>query len=94
MGPRAWALLAVGNRPNLILEPSALRLVHRDLTLALIFDDLASRLNEAYQDQADRFRQHYESGWARLNFEYDTDDSGAADQRRAAVATIWLSGRA
>ena len=94
----AWSeitlrLIAVGNRPNLVLEPSALRVVHRDLTLALIFDDLATRLNEAYQDQADRFRRYYEDGWARLNFEYDTDDSGAADQRRASTPTIWLTGR-
>ena len=84
----AWAeiqlrLIAKGNRPNLVLEPSALRQPHRDLTLAYIFDDLATRLNEAYQAQADRFRGFYETAWGHLNFDYDTDDDGVADQRRA-----------
>ena len=94
----AWAeiqlrLLNGQNRPNLILQPSALRQVHRDLTLAFVFDAMATRLNEAYQEQADRFRGLYETGWSQLNFEYDTDDDGQADTRRGGSPTIWLTRR-
>jgi len=94
----AWAeiqlrLLNVRNRPNLIMQPTALRQVHRDLSLAFIFDAMATRLNEAYQDQADRFRAHYEAGWSGLSFDFDTDDDGQADSRRSASPTVWLTGR-
>jgi len=88
-------LISQGNRPNLILSPSALRGVHLNLTLAFIFEDQATRLNEAYQDIADRYRDHYESEWRRLNFIYDDGDTGRAEDaetRRSGTPTIWLAG--
>lgn len=95
----AWAeiqrrLLAAENRPNLVMEPSALRAVHRDLALSYVFDDLATRLNEAYQAKADKYRALYEQGWGQLSFRYDADDDGQAEpQRRPARPTFWLCGR-
>lgn len=97
----AWAeiqqrLIDQGNRPNLILSPSALRRVHLYLTLALIFEDLSTRLREDYTAQADRYRGMYSDAWRELNFVYDTDDDGVAEtpaRRRAATPTIWLGGR-
>ena len=86
-------LIAKGNRPNLIMEPSALREVHILLALALKFDDLASRLDTAYRDEADRYRERFEAAWDGLNPRYDVTDSGEADTRRRAVQpTVWLCG--
>jgi len=88
-------LISRGNRPNLILEPSALREVHVLLSLALKFDDLASRLDPAYRDEADRYRERFETAWSALSPLYDVADDGRADtRRRAAVPSVWLSSRA
>tara|TARA_R100001530_G_scaffold124435_2_gene92638 strand:- start:10169 stop:10912 length:744 start_codon:yes stop_codon:yes gene_type:complete len=97
----AWAtlmgrLIAKGDRPNLILSPSALRDVHLALTLALIFADFSTSLNETYGEKAADYREQYQDAWADLNFIYaasDEDDQGTPDTRRAAVPSIWLSGR-
>lgn len=84
-------LINQGNRPNLILDPSALREASLALTLALIFDDLSTRLNEAYETRAAKYRDQFEGAWGRLRFDYDTDDDGTADQtKRPAMATVWL----
>lgn len=86
-------LIASGNRPNLIMEPSALREPLLYLTLALIFEDLATRLSQAYEVRAQEFRAAYESAWQSLTFEYDTDDDGVADANtRAAQPTVSLCG--
>lgn len=86
-------LIRQGNRPNLILEPSALRDCHMSLTLAIIFEGrLASRLDLAYQEQAQRYRDMYDRAWNELSFRYDVDDDGRAEPaRRAAQPTVWLS---
>ena len=87
-------LIALGNRPNLILEPSALRQAHLALSIAIIVEGrLASRLNVAYDEMALRYRREYERAFGALNPRYDEGDAGQADtRRRAAVPTIWLSG--
>lgn len=94
----AWAdiigrLAATGNRPNLITSPAALREVHVDLTVALILEDLASRLNEGYQELADRWRERFETAWQRLSFDYDSNDDGKADKRKKPTGGWWLCGR-
>lgn len=96
----AWVTLhgkltGKGSLPHLIMEPSALREPHLLLTLAGIFEDLRTRLNETYADQAREYRDRFDRAWGELAFEYDTGDSGQSDGRRkrAATPTIWLCGR-
>lgn len=97
----AWAtiqgrLIAKGDRPNLILSPSALRGVHLAQTLALIFADFATSLNETYTDIASAYRQEYHDEWGDLNFAYadsDEEDNSTPLGRRAANPSIWLAGR-
>lgn len=87
-------LIRLGNRPNLIMEPSALRECHMNLTLALIFEGrLASRLDEAYREQAMYYMDQYHRAWSELNPRYDSDDDGNTDlRRRPGTPLIWLSG--
>lgn len=87
-------LIRNGNRPNLVMEPSALYEPHLLLVGAMIYEDLASRLNDAYMAISDKQRQHYETAWRSLQFRYDRDDDGTADSltsKRAAVPTVWLN---
>jgi len=89
-------LINSGDRPNLILSPSALRDVHLFLTLSLIFRDLSTRLNEAYLDHSDRYSDMYEAAWSQLRFKYDTgaeDGISADDLKRGAIPSVWLCGR-
>ncbi len=88
-------LIALGNRPNLIMEPSALRQAHLYLTLAIIFEgQLRSRLDEAYREDAAEFRRQYDAAWAGLSPRYDVSDAGAADtRRRPATPSVWLCSR-
>ena len=96
----AWAIITLrlisrGNRPNLVMTPSALRQTHLQLTLAGIFDDFATRLNQAYAEIAASHRGQYEAAWGDLRFEYDSDDDGQSDgrERRAASPSIWFTSR-
>lgn len=84
-------LIALGNRPNLVISPTALREAHLLLTLAYIFEDLSTRLNEAYEGRAEMYRRHYDQEFKRLSFKYDVDDDGQADagSRRNAYPTVW-----
>jgi hypothetical protein len=87
-------LVALGNRPNLIVSPSALRDVWMNLVLSLVFEDLSSRLNEAYSRKAEHYRSAYERAFNSTNFLYDTDDDGDPDSttdRKAARPTVWLA---
>ncbi len=87
-------LVALGNRPNLVVSPSALRPVYLNLVLSLVFEDLSSRLNEAYSRKAEHYRATYEREFNRANFLYDTDDDGTPDHptaRKAARPTVWLA---
>ena len=88
-------LLGKGNRPNLILSPTALRDPHLYLTLALIFEDFATRLNPAYTAIAMQYRSHYADSYAQVRFlEADTADDGSASssaRKGPSVSTLWLS---
>ena len=89
-------LIARGNRPNLAMSPSSFFDVALELTLALAFEDFATRLNAAHSATAKIHRDLYEAAWRDLRFLYDVDDSGQADnatKRRSATPTFWLSGR-
>jgi hypothetical protein len=89
-------LIRQGNRPNLVVEPSSLYEAHLLLTGALIYEDLASRLNEAYMAIAERSRRQYEAAYHAIQFRFDADDDGiapATERKRAGSATIWLNAR-
>ena len=89
-------LISRGNRPNLVLNPSALRDCHLLLPLSLIFEDFATSLNEVYGDRASEYRRQYEGAWDDLRFVYassDDEDNGGSQHRRAARPSIWLTGR-
>jgi len=80
-------------RPNLIMDASSLREVYLTLTLALIFEDEETLLNEAYTEHASRYREQYRDAWADLSFVYDTDDDGVPDngeERTPATSGTWL----
>lgn len=90
-------LIAMGNRPALVASPTALREAHLLLTLAYIFEDLSTRLNEAYEGRAEMYRRHYDQEFKRLTFKYESDEEAGttdANYRRNAYPTVWLgSGR-
>ena len=87
-------LIQEGNRPALVMSPTALRGVHMELTLALIFEDLSTRLNEAYESRAQQYRRQYAERWRGLTFRYDADESGSVDdaRKRRGHSTMWLTG--
>jgi hypothetical protein len=64
------------------------------LTLALIFEDFQTRLNEQFSAQADSYRGQFRAAWDELRFEYDMADTGRSDGRRkrSASPTVWLGG--
>ena len=93
-------LIAAGRRPWLIMSPASLRGVYLNLTLCFIFEDLSARLaNVDYQERADAYREEYMRAWKTLNFSYDRDLDGVADDdesgdpARVGAATVFLTGR-
>lgn len=93
-------LIAAGRRPWLIMSPASLRPVYLNLSLAIIFEDLAARLaNVDYMERADRYREAYAKAYADLNFTYDLDLDGIAETNesgnpaRVGAHTIFLTGR-
>jgi hypothetical protein len=87
-------MIQAGNRPALVMSPTALRgvhmeltlamifedlSVHMELTLAMIFEDLSTRLNEAYEARAQQYRRQYAERWRNLTWRYDADETGTAD---------------
>ena len=93
----AWSSLlsriaSQGPMPYLIMEPTALREVHLMLTLQMIFEDFATRLNEAYADRADTYGQRYDAAFDRLRFSYDENQDGQADgaRKRPARSSVWF----
>jgi len=88
-------LINAGNLPYLVVEPTALREAHIDLTLSLIFEDFSTRLNEKHADAAERYRDRFDSAWAGLRFEYDFSQDGRAGSRRkvSAAGSMWMTSR-
>lgn len=100
---QSWAdivdqLLGLGRRPWLILEPSALRGVHLQLALALVFEELATTNADAYGPTAAHHRRNFDAAWRRLSFQYDAGDGrpsasaeGGARRRPARGVTFLTS---
>lgn len=89
-------LISLGNRPALVMSPSALRQVLLLLTLAVIFEGLTARSSERFAYQAQMYRQQYEEAFARLRFTYDANEDGVVDdeeRNRSARPVIALVSR-
>lgn len=84
-------ILASGRRPYLVLEPSALRLVHMHLAMHLIYNDLAAR-DDQWMMQADKYHERYERAWSELNPRTDDDHDGVQDGKRPMQPVYWLGG--
>lgn len=89
----AWAtliglLVGKGSLPHLVMEPSALREPLMVLTLAGIFEDFRTRLNETWKEKAVDYRAKFDASWSSLAFEYDRSDSGQSDGRRKKSASL------
>ena len=88
-------LIARGNRPNLVMSPSSLRFVHLYAVLELVCRHFSSTAGDGsrWAELAEVYGQKTAAAWAGLNFLYDTDDDGQADDpqsRRTGHASIWL----
>jgi hypothetical protein len=98
-GPRKAAhvelqrwLLKVDRRPWLILDPWALATVELELSLAYVFDDLATRLDDAYQAKADKHKTNARWEFGQLQFRYDSPgeaQDGHSSQRVGAFPQFW-----
>lgn len=88
-------LLQAGKRPWLVVDSTELREPHLLLSLALIYEDLSTRLNAAYSEQAKMYRAQFEDAWRRVRLAYDTDDDGTADgpKKGARRPGFWMGGR-
>lgn len=89
-------LISRGNRPNLIINPSALYDWGVLLTVALIFEgDMSTRLNAAYAETAKMYRERANVARGQIRMVYDETDSGSRTKTatRAGEPTVWLSGR-
>ena len=98
----AWAelqlaLIAQGNRPNLIMSPSSLRLAHLFATLEIVARNFATTSGDGkWEALAATYGEKRAAEMKGLSFIYDADDDGEADDprvRRAAVGSIWTNGR-
>lgn len=95
---KAWRmivrwLIQEGQRPDLVTSPSALHDAQEALTLALVYEDFQSRLNEAWQLMADRYRAEWRDTMRSLTFGVDRDEDGIPDGVRAkAGGAYWFGG--
>jgi len=96
----AWILIierlkAHGNFPYLIISNQSLRQVHLDATFMLIWRDMiSSGLGDGrYSQLMVEHRRSFESGFQRLTFKYDIEQSGIAndEDRRPAKSVILTS---
>ncbi len=88
-------LINAGNRPNLVMEPSALREYHLLATLELICRHFSTSTGQGkWMALAESYSTRAERAWDSLNFTYDADDDGQADstRRRSARAVTFLGG--
>lgn len=85
-------LFELGNRPNLIIDPSALRMVAIHTTLALVFGAMVHPGSDGYATLAAEQRDLAEAAWRRVRLRYDATDDGVADPGRRAArrAVLWF----
>lgn len=86
-----------GGLEYLVMSAEAFRPAHQNLTLYYIFRDFHSSLGQSngrYLDLASEHFRQYQHEWKQLNFVYDYDHDGQADQpnnRRAKQPVIYLT---
>lgn len=68
-----------GRRPEWVRSPSSLRAATVWLTLAIIFEDLETRNDAAFEEQAAKYMARYESAYSSITTLLDTDGDGEAD---------------
>ncbi len=96
----AWTELMLmvigkGNRPNLIMEPSALRKAHLALALARVFGSESTSLPASYATKETDYLAEFKAAFGELAFAYSKSDDTVPDsRRRAGNPTVWLSGGA
>jgi len=85
-------LLAKGRRHELVVTATRLREPMLLLVLSLIFEDLATGMQDgsAMRATATEYRRQFSLAWGALSFEYDVDDDGEADTRQGTGGTMWL----
>lgn len=71
-------LLKDHRRPNLVAEPTALRMAWLNLAVAILLEDEATRDN-AYAEAARDWRKRYESAYAEAAPGFDYDEDGQVD---------------
>ena len=86
-------LIQTGKRPYLILSSSSLRESHLNLALALIFEDMASRLNPAYTEQASFYRTQFDVAFNALTWVSTELDGTVAStsERDSRPSQIWMT---
>jgi hypothetical protein len=88
-------LINAGNRPNLVMSPSAFREYHLFATLELIARHFSTSTGQGkWAALAESYSTRAERAWDALNFTYDADDDGQADsnRRRSARSATFLGG--
>lgn len=78
----AWDMLmtdirAKGFRPALIMNSADLKAAHAFKTLELICMDFMKAPDDLWSTLSDRYKELYNVTFGKLNFQYDTDQSGA-----------------
>jgi len=89
-------LVSKGRFPYLILDPWALREIHLEWTLALVFADFGSSVGDGgrYIELAESHKKTAAAAWRSLTFLYDEDHDGkpgARVKRKSAEPVIYLS---
>lgn len=88
-------LISMGRRPELVMDPFALREVHTFLALHLCFLDGDASVggDGKYARMAEDYAEKYESAWERLTFHYDSDEDGVSDEDPVgAVTAVFIGG--
>lgn len=87
-------LINTGKRPWLIMDPSALRMVHLYCTLALVFRDFATGGSASAEwEMMLRYEALYQSEWDRLTFPVREPTTGQdidPGKRKSGTPTLWL----
>ena len=88
-------LISKGRFPYLIVDPWALREIHLETTLGLIFRDFASSIGEGrWLALAENHKKEASFAWQALTFQYDEDHDGQPDggeRRKSAHPVVYLS---
>lgn len=88
-------LLRKGRRPWLVISPEALRELHVVGTLALVFEDGATRTSGGnHEERAKLYRSEWHREWAETRLVYNETDELAAEHADGSAvgtqATTWL----